>query len=465
MSNTSNYPGMKPFRFEPFWQRDPMFKQLLMGSWSDIIINGNYIVRDFQCKLNECTQKMKHWSNHRFGSLPKRIKILQEQISQLNSFPDGHSNSQKVRDMEFQLDQLLELNESYWKQRSRADWLAGGNRNTKFFHHKASVRHQNNKIIGIQSDTNGWTTNACEVNDIFLNYYHSLFTTSNPTSNSINIALSGIQPRVTDQMRNMLDMPYNALEFKTTLFRMAPWKAPGPDGFHAGFFQNNWELVGENTTSLCLKILNGDISIGALNTNFLILIPKVKNPRIVADFCPISLCNVISKVVAKVMANRLKCHLQELIDHEQSAFVPRRLITDNILMAFECLHTIRRRKNGRTSLMAIKIDMNKAYDRLNESILVLIMYKLGFSQSWIDRVMDLLKSTRFSILVNGKHSAYFQPSRGLRQGCPLSPYLFLLCSQGLSSLLNRQSNLGNLCGVNCARNAPSITHLFSQMIH
>lgn len=169
----------------------------------------------------------------------------------------------------------------------------GGDRNTKFFHHKASVRRQSNRIIGIQSDTNGWTTNECEVNDIFLNYYQSLFTTTNPTFSSINEALSGIQTRVTEQMRIMLDKPYNSLEVKTALFGMAPWKAPGPDGFHAGFFQNNWDLVGENTTSLCLKILNGDISIGDLNTNFLILIPKVKNPRIVADFRPISLCNVI----------------------------------------------------------------------------------------------------------------------------------------------------------------------------
>lgn len=201
----------------------------------------------------ECAQHLKHWNNHRFGLLPNRIKTIQGQISQLNSMQDGHTNLQKVRNMEIQLDQLLELNESYWKRRSRANWLAGGDRNTKFFHHKASVRLQNNRILGSQSDTSEWMTKPSEVNDIFLNYYHTLFTTSNPTSNSIDTDLSRIQTRVIDQMRNMLYEPYNAEEVHNALFGMAPWKAPGPDGFHASFFQKNWNLVGENTTSLCLK--------------------------------------------------------------------------------------------------------------------------------------------------------------------------------------------------------------------
>lgn len=121
------------------------------------------------------------------------------------------------------------------------------------------------------------------------------------------------------------------------------------------------------------EILNGEKSIGDLNTNFLILIPKVKHPRLVLDYHPISLCNVISKVAAKAMEIGLKCHLQELIDHEQSVFISGILIIDNILVAFECLYTICRRKNGRRSLMAIKIDMNNAYDKVKWEFLSVII--------------------------------------------------------------------------------------------
>lgn len=89
-----------------------------------------------------------------------------------------------------------------------------------------------------------------------------------------------------------------------------------------------------------------------------------------------------------------------------------------------------------------------------------VMTKLGFSFLWIDRVRDLLNSTRLAILINGHPTNYFKPFRGLGQGCPLSPYLFLSCAQGFSSLLKKGSDMAVLKGINCARNAPTVSHLF-----
>lgn len=130
------------------------------------------------------------------------------------------------------------------------------------------------------------------------------------------------------------------------------------------------------------------------------------------------------------------------------------------MIAFECLHTIKNRKKGRDGLMAIKLDMSKEYDRVEWRFLWAVMAKLGFSSCWIDRVRDLLTSTKLAILINGHPTNYFNPLRGLRQGCPLSPYLFLLCAQGFSSLLKNGRDTGVLKGIMCARNAPSISHLF-----
>lgn len=110
--------------------------------------------------------------------------------------------------------------------------------------------------------------------------------------------------------------------------------------------------------------------------------------------------------------------------------------------------------------MAIKLDMTKAYDRVEWDFLRAMMTHLGFSEIWVTRVMVFVSSTKFSPMLNGKPTIEFLPSRGLRQGCPLSTHLFLICSQGLSSLSHRQSELGNLRGVRCARNAPAITQLF-----
>lgn len=155
------------------------------------------------------------------------------------------------------------------------------------------------------------------------------------------------------------------------------WKAPGTDRFHVGFYQENWDLVSSDVTDVCLQILNGDRSVRALNATHIVLIAKVKVPKKVSDFRPISLCNVIYKIIAKTLANRLKVHLLEIISDEQSAFVPGRLITDNIIVAYETMHAIRRKTDGKKGLMALKLDMSKAYDRVEWDFLQVIMLKLG----------------------------------------------------------------------------------------
>jgi hypothetical protein len=197
-----------------------------------------------------------------------------------------------------------------------------------------------------------------------------------------------------------------------------------------------------------------------LNFTYIALIPKIKNPTNVTDFRPISLCNVLYKIISKVLANRLKKILPHILSPYQSAFIPGRLITDNILAAYESLHTIHSKMYGKIGFMAIKIDMSKAYDRVEWRFLEAVMEKLGFERQWINLIMMCVSSAHFSILINGVPTRKITHSRGIRQGYPISPYLFILCAKALSFRLSHADQQGTLRGAPTSKKGLRLNHLF-----
>jgi len=175
----------------------------------------------------------------------------------------------------------------------------------------------------------------------------------------------------------------------------------------------------------------------------LCLIPKVHPPQRMIDLRPISLCSVLYKIVAKILVNRLKKHLSLIVSPTQAAFVSDRMISNNVLIAHEAIHSLKSHPAFSTSSMVVKIDMSKAYDRVEWSFLREMLQLLGFNNLWISWIMGCVTSVTYSILINGQPFGFIRPERGIRQGDSLSPFLFVLCTEALIHLFDQSTRKGN----------------------
>ncbi|KAL9670481.1 hypothetical protein QQ045_008034 [Rhodiola kirilowii] len=335
-----------------------------------------------------------------------------------------------------------------------------GDRNTAYFHEKASQRRRRNRIDHIKDPARVLWETESQIAPIITNYFQDIFVSQvDACGEDWSKEFKMIPKVVTDDMNNALNAPFTEGEVKRALFQMHPSKAPGLDGFSAMFYQRNWEIVGQEVVREVLNCLNNGLMNTELNETLIVLVPKVKKVEMVEDLRPISLCNVAMKLITKVLANRLKWVLPEIISQSQSAFIGGRLITDNILIAHELSHSMKCRNKQKTGSMSLKLDMSKAYDRIEWSFLKQMMLSMGFCEGWVRRVMLCVETISYRITINDEISDSITPSRGLRQGDPISPYLFLICADWLTYAIKDYQELGLLQGLRVCKRAPPITHL------
>jgi len=198
-----------------------------------------------------------------------------------------------------------------WNQRSKTDWLRYGDQNSKYFHCCATERNKRNFISGLKDDLGLCVEDENQIGDLLNSFYSSLFSFSSPSE--FDKVLDGVEARVTPEMNKDLLRPFQASEVQLAFKQMEANTAPGLDGLPPLFYKQYLSKIGSDVSDAVLGVLNSGILPQDLNYTLLTLIPKIQSPRWVMDFRPISLSNVLYKLVAKVLANRLKKFLPQLI--------------------------------------------------------------------------------------------------------------------------------------------------------
>lgn len=236
--------------------------------------------------------------------------------------------------------------------------------------------------------------------------------------------------------------------------------APGPDGLNAAFYKAAWNWVKDDIYQVVKDFYTHAHLPTDINQTFISLIPKKNQPVIPQDYRPICLCYVIYKIIAKSLANRGKDHLPDYVSYAQTAFIAHRHISSNIIITQEIIHSFNL-KSWSSQAFILKIDLAKAFDRIEWTFISDALHRLGLNINFINLIHACISTSSLAILVNDEPTEYFHPQRGLRQGCPLSPYLFVLAINELSIRLHEALHNNNLSGITLGPRAPPIHSLLS----
>ncbi|XP_017604816.1 uncharacterized protein LOC108451662 [Gossypium arboreum] len=370
-------------------------------------------------KIMNVGKELGRWQYMKLKQMHNQIGSLQAKINRIIDGQGSNYEGNKLKAMRLKLGNLLDTEEKYWAQRSRVNWLKEGDMNTRFFHVRAFNRRKKNNIAR-PKDINGfWRENTVDICKAINEYFQLLFKSNLNSNNVLN--LDYIERCISGEDNDKLLKDFMDSEIKEACSQMDPRKAPRIDWLLGNFFKENWDVVGEDVIILCLDILRGEKNVDCLNDTIIILILKIKEPVDMTNFRPISICRVIYKIVTKVLANRMRETLPLCISQNQSAFVSRRMVHDNILIAHELVHYLQSGKNGSNKGFVIKLDMSKAYDRVE--------------WNFIEEKEALDRQT-------------------------LSPYLFLFYMEAFSRLLIHAQNNNMLKGIQASINVPRINHLF-----
>jgi hypothetical protein len=329
--------------------------------------------------------------------------------------------------------QTTELEEKILMQKSKITWLKLGDGNNAYFH--ATIRGKN-KQAGIYKleDHNGRVlTEFKDIEKEVLRFYVDLVGTSSQRLLHVDIAAIRNGTQLQEIHQNSLTQPITDQEIWNALKNIEDTKAPGIDGFNSKFFKASWNVIKSDVIAAVHEFFDYDRLYAPINCALVTLIPKSSDAKTMKDMRPIACCTTMYKIISKILTTRLSKVITVVVDESQSAFVPGKIIHDNIIIAHELLRGYNRKHIS--PRCAIQMDLQKAYDTVEWTALEMIMREMNFPKKFINWIMICVSTVSYKYAINGQQSELLKAKRGLRQGDPISPLLFVLIMEYLHRCL------------------------------
>ncbi|GKE03761.1 RNA-directed DNA polymerase, eukaryota, reverse transcriptase zinc-binding domain protein, partial [Tanacetum coccineum] len=395
------------------------------------------------CRMYKVVKKLKCLKLHMkaiswsYGNLHEKVIEWREKLiaAQKDIDKDPHNARLKKLETEILKEYITAKNDedNLLAQKAKIDWLCDGDKNSKYFHNVIKGRAHRNRIEAVCNEK-GERFEGDQIAEQFVKHFQSFLGNARPVQ-KFDLGKLKSKTVSSEDAVNMVRM-VNDGEVKAALFDICDNKAPGPDGYTAKFYKKAWSVVGKDVCDAIKEFFKNGKILGEVNATLITLVPKSNTPQRVSDYRPIACCNVLYKIISKILTNRIKNALCKIVNPSQSAFIPGRQITDNILLAQELLKGYNRKNGARR--VALKIDIQKAYDTVNWDFLEECLHMFQFPNKMIEWIMVCIRSAAFTISINNERFGYFKGGRGLRQGDPISPYIFTLVMEVFSLILKQQ---------------------------
>eukprot|EP00253_Pinus_taeda_P024639 PITA_24639 len=408
----------------------------------------------WETKIKNARRALKVWARDSYQELEETKKKVKKDLEDVQTKIEEHGLSQQYKDQENALhEQLTHVNreeEIKWRIKSRQLWLQGGDKNTAYFHKQATARKfRNNVNTIIDNEGNRYSTQE-DINKAASKRYRDLLTEFQGAEDYSDL-LQYLPKGATKELNDTLNSEIDEEEIERTIWTLQPDKAPGPNGFPICFYREFWSLIKKDLAKMLRWVQRKGKLGGFTNSTFLALIPKENRPTSFSRLRPISLCNSSYKILAM----RLKPFLPSLISENQGGFISNRHIHDSIILVHKAIHSsLSRQEKG----FVLKLDLANAFDRVRHSFLFVVLKKMGFDSSFINTIAACIFGPWISPLINGRPGEAFQSTRGLKQGCPLSPYLFILMAESFSQALDHNRRVGLITEIKYGNGVKNINH-------